>query len=208
MKDFDSVLLKSLPADRKKRLVAQGVSGADFIHGKERIEALDALVKYEVDLPRMPTRTVSIVRQIAGLEKICRNPNRSNYVLGISSFPTDALAKHLAIHLMDQSYQAWQEHHKPGRTLPVWHRVYGGFGDALRDKTQEDIPSLLIISNVNESSSAYKLEKVRDLLDKYSNIPRIVVIGGGDPITFFTTKLHHPLNVGLFLGPQNRIKEL
>ena len=142
------------------------------------------------------------------IESLNENPIRAQYAVCINSFPSDQIAKHLAIHIMDRAAQAWAKRHKPGRTLPIWHRVFGGLSDPLRDKDPGDIPSLLVISNVNDASSAYKLEKVRDLLEKYSHVPRIVVTSSRDPITFFATKLHYPINAGIHLGPANRVKEL
>jgi hypothetical protein len=65
----------------------------------------------------------------------------------------------------------------------------------------------LIISNINETSTPHKLEKVRDILEKYSECPRIVVMSGSDPLTFFGTKLFYQINAGILLGPPNRITE-
>lgn len=203
---MERLILQHLPREREKLLVSRGVPQADFIHGKERFDVLDNIVKYEVELYGMPTKVLTVSKQIKGLATVCANPMR-NYVMGISSFPSDALAKHLAIHIFNQAMIAWQHRHKPGRTMPVWHRVFGGLNDTLRDKPIDENPSLLVISNVNEASSAYKLEKVRDIIEKYSHVPRIVVMSGSDPITFFSKKMYAPINVGLMLGPHNRIKE-
>lgn len=204
---MERLILKVLPKDREKLLTSRGVSPADFIHGKERFDVIPNLVKYDVELPRMPGRAVGTAKQIRALESICTNPLRSSYVLGISSFPSDALAKYLAIHIFNVAQAAWVRRHKPGRSMPLWHRVFGGLGDPLRDKPVDETPSLLVISNINEASSAHKLEKVRDLLEKYSMVPRIVVLSGADPLTFFAQKLYYPINAGLMIGPPNRVDE-
>lgn len=204
---MERLILKVLPKDREKLLTSRGVSPADFIHGKERFDVIPNLVKYDVELPRMPGRAVGTAKQIRALESICTNPLRSSYVLGISSFPSDALAKYLAIHIFNAAQAAWVRRHKPGRSMPLWHRVFGGLGDPLRDKPVDETPSLLVISNINEASSAHKLEKVRDLLEKYSMVPRIVVLSGADPLTFFAQKLYYPINAGLMIGPPNRVDE-
>lgn len=206
--DTPQMILQHIGKEREKILTARGVPPADFLHGKERIDAQTCLVKYEVEIPRMPTKVVSPAKQLKALLSINASPIRSNYVLGISSFPTDALAKYLAIHLFNKACLEWQVRHKPGRCLPLWHRIFGGFNDSLRDKPIEETPSLLVLSNLNEASSSYKIEKVRDILEKYSHVPRIVVLSGSDPITFFSQKLYYPINAGLLLGPNNRIKEM
>ena len=66
--------------------------------------------------------------------------------------------------------------------------------------------SMLILSNFNTESTPLKVEKLRDILERYSNIPRIVVLGGIDPFTFFATRLNYPLDACLQLGADNRIK--
>jgi hypothetical protein len=96
--------------------------------------------------------------------------------------------------------------HKPGRALPLWYRVYGGFPNPLVDKPTQETPSLLIIANVGTASSQIKIEKVRDLIEKYSEIPKIVVTGGEAPCNLFANRLHSPLRAGIYLGPDNRIK--
>ncbi len=205
---MEKLLLKRLPKEREKLLMGRGVPQADMFHGHGTFDVVPNLVKYETDMPGMQTKVVSAARQIKALASLIESPLRASCAIGINSFPSDLLAKHLAIHIFDCAITSWVARHKPGRVMPIWHRVFGGLGDPLRDKTTDEIPSLLVISNINDSSTAFKLEKVRDLLEKYSHVPRIVALSSKDPITFFATKLHYPINIGLNIGPQNRIKEL
>lgn len=205
---MEKLLLKRLPKDREKLLAGRGVPVADMFHGHGTFDVVPNLVKYETDIPGIQSKTVSQMRQVKALASLLENPLRASYAVGINSFPSDLLAKHLAIHIFNVALDSWAARHKPGRVMPVWHRVFGGLGDPLRDKPTDEIPSLLVISNINEQSSAHKLEKVRDLLERFSHVPRIVVMSTKDPITFFATKLHYPINVGLNVGPQNRIKEM
>lgn len=204
---MEQLFLKPVDRAEEKMLLARGVNGGDFLRARDKSDLFDCLVKFETDIPRVLPKTVSVVKQISALERVLRKPLSSNYVLGISSFPSDARAKHLAIHIMNTAIAAWRVKHVPGKDLPRWHSVFGGLGDPLRDRPSDDMPALLVLSNLNDGSSNYKLEKVRDLLEKYAAIPRIVILGGSDPITFFGTKLHYPINAGLFIGPQNRIRE-
>ena len=179
-----------------------------MLHGMATFDVMQSLTKYETEIPGMHSKVVSIAKQVKALNSILENPIRARYSVCINSFPSDLYAKYLAVHIFQLATEAWAKRHKPGRTMPFWHRVFGGLNDPLRDKAQDELPSMLVITNVNDASSAYKLEKVRDLLERYSDIPRIVVSSSKDPITFFATKLHYPINAGLHLGPQNRIKEL
>lgn len=75
-----------------------------------------------------------------------------------------------------------------------WHVVNGSPQDPLRDNAEfrDKIGSikLLIISGLAENSTAMKLEKTRDLLTQYSNVARILVVGGSDPVAFTKNHLH------------------
>jgi hypothetical protein len=205
-------MIEGFSRDREKQLISRGVPGYDLIPRSTRgVEVQDFLVKIEQDLgyAQLPTKVISTTKQYRALQSVMENPLHGSYVLGISSFPSDARAKHVAQILMSRGIDAWMKHHKPGRGLPLWHRVYGSFGDSLRDaKTAPEMPSMLIISNINDASTPQKLEKVRDLLERYADIPRIVVSGGAPPCNLFASKLFSPMRIGIYLGPSNMVKEM
>ncbi len=71
-----------------------------------------------------------------------------------------------------------------------WDRVYSGFDNRLMEKDLSVIrPTLLVISNINVDSTKPKLEKARDLLDKFSHVPRIIIGAGTDPISMASVLL-------------------
>lgn len=189
-------------------MISRGVPGQDLIPNKFRDDVIDSLVKMEPNIPRVLPKPIPTGRQYKALVRILEHPLRSAYNIGIGSFPSDARAKFLAQWIMNAAIDAHLANRRPGRHLPLWHRVYGGLSDPLRDKPIQDMPCMLILSNVNDSSSNYKLEKVRDLLEKFSDIPRIVVTGGEPPCDLFANKLYLPLKAAFYLGPSNRIKEI
>jgi hypothetical protein len=85
-----------------------------------------------------------------------------------------------------------------------WHTLTGAFKDKIRD---EDVPAaeaasshLLIISNVAKNSTNVKIEKLRDLLELYSNKPRIVVLGGMNPMDFCQSILYTKPSCVLYSG--------
>lgn len=75
-----------------------------------------------------------------------------------------------------------------------WHVLNGSTYDNLRDnqdfKTKVGDIRLLIISGLAENSTSMKLEKARDLLNQYSDVARILVVGGVDPVAFSKQSLH------------------
>jgi len=205
------IFISGLSKEMEKVLLSRGVPGQDLIPRKTKIEVSEALVKIEQDFPykQMPQKIISAVKQYRVLQSVMENPIRSSYVLGISSFPSDARAKYLAQTIMAAGCAMWAKHRRPGRGLPLWHRVYGSFGDPLRDsKVSGEMPSMLIISNVCMDSSAVKIEKVRDLLEKYSEIPRIVITGGTPSHNLFASKLFYPMRQGFYIGPSNMVQDI
>jgi hypothetical protein len=191
----------------EKILISRGVPPQDLPSKNTRWDIEESLVKIEPDIPGIIARPINTTKQFKLVESLLEHPLRSS-TLGISSFPSDAKAKQLAILFMKLAVEQHYKRHKPGRALPLWHRVYGGFSDPLRDKPIQEIPSLLIITNISLQSSSVKMEKVRDLLEKFSEVPKIVVTGGEPACNIFATKLHAPLKACIYLGPDNRIREV
>ncbi len=132
------------------------------------------------------------------------------------SFPSDLRAQQTALFLMNR---AFDEHHTTTvrrirrKSPPLWFRVHGSY-NAVSDVSianmlkstdhNSSYPCYLVISNVDAGSSRGKLEKVKDLLDMFSDIPRILVVAPEDPLTFFATRLHVRVTAGLHLGPGSR----
>jgi len=70
---------------------------------------------------------------------------------------------------------------------PIWHRMHQHTQELVRN----EVPcSFLIVSGVYPTMTPYRMERLRDLLEYYDSIPRIVVLSGEDPLTFCYTKLH------------------
>lgn len=122
--------------------------------------------------------------QTTSLENWNEDPLRP-VVYGVASAPSDQRAKYFAAYLV----QIFLEQ-APPNTSVLWEQLTGGFDN----KAMTAEPSLLVMTGLTPNSTAVKLEKARDLLEKHSNIPRIVVIAGDDPITFFMTKLYYSVN--------------
>lgn len=203
----NEIYITGFDKDSEKQLVARGVPPQDLPTKRVKIDIEKTLVRIEPQITGVPLRTISPAKQYKVLCSVLDHPLRSAYTIGISSFPSDARAKHLAITIMHRAILAYKSatRRRNGLALPLWHRVYGGFNDVLRDK-QVDTPCMLIISNIGVESTPSKIEKVRDILEKFSNIPRIVVMGGDPPCNLFANKLHFPMKAGFYLGPDNYVR--
>jgi len=123
--------------------------------------------------------------QTESLERFKADPTRP-LVYGVSAAPDDSRAKYFAAYLV----QHYLENVHPSQTQVLWARLDSGF----ENKFLTVEPSLLVITGLSPNSTAVKLEKARDLLEQNSNIPRIVVVAGEDPVTFMKSRLFYPLH--------------
>lgn len=115
-------------------------------------------------------------------------------IYGVSGNPDDSKAKLFAAMLA----QIHMNHVGNVKGNILWHVLYGGFDNkVLREYDEIDgktAPSMLVLSNLTPNSTSVKLEKARDLLERFADIPRIVVSAGEDPMSFLTTRLYVPVN--------------
>lgn len=180
----------------------RGVAVHEVIGQKNTFNIMNAIERIKpTDLYcDVKLKTYGTKKQLAVLDRLVANPFRQAPIICISSIPTDHRAKVVAAHIM---YSAIKQHSVVRKVrhldLPLWHKVYGGFQDPLRDKKIAK-PSMIVLTNINSDSTSVKLEKTRDILEMYDDITRIVVISGEDPITFFVNRLKHPVKAGIFLG--------
>lgn len=122
--------------------------------------------------------------QVKSLDRFLENPEYPS-VYGVASAPSDQRAKYFAAFLVQNFLES-----APLNATVRWDSLYGSFDNP----GMSTEPSLLVITGLTPNSTPVKLEKARDLLEKHSGIPRIVVIAGEDPITFFMTKLFYRVN--------------
>lgn len=141
-------------------------------------------------------KTMSKQKQVAAYSKILSHTDVP-FVACFSSVPNDARAAALALQLMLQHIENKQAQ-TSSDGLPLWLRVSGDLRDRPRiDRMNK--PSLVILSNCPGNATQFKLEKVRDLLEEFNDVPRIVVTTGIDPLTMFWTQLYYTLNCAVYM---------
>jgi hypothetical protein len=202
--DFDFRIRHTHDAAMAKLLRARGVSPLDIMHGTKNFNLEDVIQPIEAQTFGKVKR-INRNKQLGWYESSYKKVLGQSWLsAGIGGFPSDARAKHVALHLFIRAieeYQSRDPRKNQNRSLPFWHHVYGGFGDRLRDMTS-DYPSFIVISNITPECTGLKMEKVRDCLTKFNNlnIPVVVVCAGQDPYTLFTTRLYYPMRWGLHIG--------
>lgn len=202
-----NILKFKFSTDRQRTLRSRGVDGACFAGSRNEFEFEHASMRMKPNLHNVIVKGIGTKRQMSMLQTVMDNPLRGAPIIGIGSFPTDIRAKMLAVNIMNRAIDV-QTNAVRGKLLnrdyPVWHKVFGGFKDKLRDGDTSERPSMLVLSNIDLLSTNHKLEKVRDILEMYDNIPRVVVLTGCCPMEFFATKLHLAMDYGFYLGPDDR----
>jgi hypothetical protein len=141
-------------------------------------------------------KTISVDKQLEYLKGM-RNLNKP-YLCILGGATNDTIAGQIALLVCAQVI-----HDNAGQKI-FWHTLTGAFKDKIRD---DDVvgadamsSSLLVISNIAQNSTNIKIEKLRDLLEIYSSKPRIVVLGGMNPMDFAQKILYTKPSCVLYSG--------
>lgn len=147
---------------------------------------------FQVESERLKAKVYEGHIQEASLQAFTDNPRRAmNYM--VAGNPDDKDARYFAAYLAQIHLNALglQAHIR-------WESVMGNF----QNPALQDEPTLLILTNLTPRSSNVKYEKVRDLIERHSTIPKIIVIAGEDPISFAATRLHVPCHALAYFGSE------
>jgi hypothetical protein len=170
----------------------------------------DAVQPFKPSVAETKARAVGEVKQISDMHKLIDNPLKRKGVSVINAFPTDLRSKMLAANIMyyaTEDYKNMTAKERRGKSAPMWIRLLGGFSQDLQ-KIKAENPCMIILSNVSEQSSSSKLEKLRDCLDMFDDIPRIVVTAGIDPLTFMMKHVYYPVSSSIRIGSAAKINSL
>ncbi len=189
-------------------LKARGVRAIDMLGPSSRMNLRDMLTDIQVDTPGLKPTLISKNTQIKKLRRLWENPFSAFSTVAVSSIPSDLAAKRLAICIFHRAITLQTSDTNPikkiNKSLPVWHTVYGGFKDQMLESGSTSSPTFLVISNVTIDSTAPKIEKVRDLIEKYHAIPKIVVVAGSEPTKFFRERIFSPVEAVFYLSGTER----
>lgn len=208
--DLKVILDKRHNTTVKKQMLSKGLPKAVWTYQPFRLK--DKVSSFTSQVEGLRDKRIEKAKQIESIIKLSNEPFLGPYVTCISGVPHDIHAKLLAAYIMMKATQiqmAEKEKKEPklekflrDKGYPVWHNLYGGFDNPLLNKSSGSLakPSMIIIANVTLDSTAPKIEKLRDILEAYSSIPRIVVAAGTDPLTLFHSRLYSNLNFCCHIG--------
>lgn len=149
-------------------------------------------MEFVCESEKLKDKMISASTQEQGLTSFLKDP-RQPLLYGVSGNPDDAQAKYFAAYLVSKHIEALGV-----KASVQWHVLYGGFAQSTVLRSHSDLeerkPTLLVLSNLTLDSTNIKLEKARDLIEHYDDVPVVVVSAGSDPISFFSTRLNLPIN--------------
>ena len=199
---FDKRIVKMMQSRGLDNSVLQGPS-------KLKFNLENSLVSFKPDIGEdIVTKTVSTAKQMSAIENVLEKPYYGHPVYCINSYPTDMRAKVIAANIMEEAMYQYidRKGQRNPYKMPYWVRLYSDSSFGYIQKIKEQKPGLLIISNVTSNSTAQRIEKLRDILEYFDNIPRVVVqTGDFDPIKFFSNKLFMSVSHVARIGPDNRV---
>jgi hypothetical protein len=137
-------------------------------------------------------KTFTQQMQVHMVDSYVKHPSQP-CLIGISSAPNDGQSKLLAAWMMEQHLIA------DYNNRPLWHDLMGGFKTNLLDEEPLNI-TMLVLNNIGPDSSQTKKEKFRDILERYADIPIVVVVNGSDAFTFFTRDMRKPCQGVIYLA--------
>jgi hypothetical protein len=142
---------------------------------------------FATEAEQLNSKFIEPSKQDKSLSMFIKNPE-TPMIYGVSGNPDDSKAKYFAAYLIDLHMK-----HLKADANPVWATLYGGFDNPYLSNDKAS-PTILVISNLTPNSTTTKLEKARDLIEAFPDIPRIVLCAGMDPLSFLTTRLHVPVH--------------
>lgn len=149
-------------------------------------------VEFVTESERLNDKFVTSRMQENSLQRFIEDPE-APVIYGVGGNPDDGKAKLFAAFLVNLHVQ-----HLKGKATVEWHTMFNGFDNPLM-KIYDPMdgisdPTMLVLTNLGTSVTNLKLDKTRDLLERFSNIPRVVVVAGEDPMSYLTTRLNVPIN--------------
>lgn len=157
----------------------------------------DKILKFQYLNSRGNKRHVGYQEQFKSWEETWKDPFALPFNYFISSTVNDIRAQMAAIRMM---LRAVAIGNSQGRGRVTWHQIFGGVSsDKLRDSPRNPTISFLILSNIPNGSTQYKMEKLRDILCKYDSIPKIIVSSDESPMQL-AQDIKIPVNHALYLG--------
>lgn len=186
-----------------KQMRTFGVDAGILFDTKREFDLMEATQDYKPISPYYKTLLVPKKKQLESASRILDTPLEAQGIHIVSSFPSDVRAKVFALH----AFRNALEDSAATARKPRWITLFGDRLDYEKLKSQR--PSFVVVTNVVLDSTPYKMERLRDILEMFSGVPRLVVTGGSiDPTELFNKRLYLEFQSALSIGPDNVVHNL
>lgn len=198
MIDFD------IDAGEATILRARGVDPQLLFGEKDEFDIQAVIKPYKPRSKYFKTTMVGTDTQLEHYAELVSDPyGLKPRITVIGSFPSDLRAKHAALQIFRSAIEVCGSK----ATKPRWLQIYGDRLDY--EKLRESRPNLLVITGVTTEATQYKMERLRDVLEMFNDIPRIVVTGGtNDPTDIFRNRLFLPVEMGILIGADRTVENI
>lgn len=200
--DPDHIFVDSKRTDVLFEALGRG-AGSHLI-GQSPFSLKDAAINIPIERFNGDKDIITKNRQSSDWTELWDDPFFLPYTLCISSSPSEVMGHMAAMRLFLRAIAKTKSEKRAG--IPKWHTLYGGYTDKLRNADVKSDINLLVISNIASNSTDLKIEKLRDIMAMYSDIPKVLVMANENPMDFMMDKLHMPVNMALWLGEKRKPK--
>lgn len=148
---------------------------------------------FMLESPKLDGRIIAASAQQDSLNQFEEDP-RQPMVYVVTGNPDDVRALYFAAYLA-QIHKRYVQN-----ATIVWEPVYASWDNPGLKYSGLREPSMIVLTNLAENSTNFKLERAKDMMARWPSIPRVIVAAGEDPISFGSTKLHVPCNGIAYFG--------
>jgi len=141
---------------------------------------------FGLESDRLKEKIIEEQVQLEALATFTEDP-KAPMIYAVAGNPDDSKALLFAAYLCQLHLK-----HAKNHAQIVWHSVNGSFKNPMLQPEHE--PSMIVLSNISPVATGVKLDKVRDIVEKYQDIPRVLVLSGEDPLSFMMTRLYLPVH--------------
>lgn len=142
---------------------------------------------FVVENSKLEGKIIEASTQVDSLKRFMANPKQPVTFISAGN-PDDVKARYFAAFLAVLHKKHIEGQGKRANVL--WETMYGSFENPAMRVTED--PTLLVIDNLSAIPNRVKYDKTRDLLLRWSHIPKVLVVAGEDPVSFAAARLFKP----------------
>jgi hypothetical protein len=215
-----TIIINHQTADTHEQAYLTNRGAPKYLFGLRPIDLTDHLRRFTFERANSTPKTVDSQQQITMFRELYKKPLASTPLAILSCLTDKRLTQIVGLAFFRAAFSEYYHQHlalNSHFTQPYWHHLQGGKWDPWRDdgkiadrgiRARIGCPCFLILDGLTVDASVEKWEKAQDLLDEFSNLPRIVLAAGALP-ALIAAKLYtqpkYVLNLVAHAGPDKGV---